>query len=233
MKTRVKNFLRLALYAHKFAGKPKIFCIGHNKTGTTSIAEALRELGITVAAQRPGELLIHNWAKRDFRRLFRFCHTAQAFQDVPFSLPYTFQALDIRFPGSKFILTIRDSPEQWYSSLIHFHTRLFGGGTVPDCNCLKRATYCYTGWMFEANRAIFPTPNDDLYNKEILINHYNFHNQSVMEYFRHRTSDLLVINLAEKGSYAKFCEFICEPCAREEFPWKNRTGDIAVRHHQL
>jgi hypothetical protein len=74
-----------------------------------------------------------------------------------------------------------------------------------------------------------PKPGDDLYNKEIIINHYNFHNQSVMEYFRHRPNDLLVINLAEKGAYAKFCEFIGKLCTREEFPWENRTDKIEVR----
>ena len=229
MKTRVKNFLRLMLNAPKFVGKRKIFCIGQNKTGTSSLAVALRELGITVPLTCLGEPLIHDWAKRDFRKIFHFCHTGQAFQDIPFSLPYTFQALDMRFPGSKFILTIRDSPEQWYSSLIRFHAKLFGNGKVPDRNSLKRATYRYPGWMYEANRAIFPTPEDDLYNKEIMINHYNFHNQSVMEYFRHRTSDLLVINLAEKGSYAKFCEFIGKSCTREGFPWGGNTQPCAHR----
>ena len=192
-------------------------------------AKALKDLGVIVAKQRPAELLIHDWSRKDFRRILRFCHTAQAFQDIPFSLPYTFQALDMRFPGSKFILTMRDNPDQWYNSLVNFHAKHFGHDKVPDYDDLKNATYIYPGWMLEANRAIYQTPDDDLYNKEILINHYNFHNQSVMEYFRHRPNDLLVINLAEKGSYAKFCEFIGKPCTREEFPWENRTDKIEVR----
>ena len=135
----------------------------------------------------------------------------------------------MRFPGSKFILTIRDNPDQWYHSLISFHSKLFGRGKVPDYDDLKKATYVSPGWMLEANRAIYQTPVDDPYNKEILINHYDFHNQFVMEYFRHRPKDLLVINLAEKGAYAKFCEFIEKPCTREEFPWENRTDKIEVR----
>lgn len=193
------------------------------------MAKALKDLGVIVAKQTPAELLIHDWSRRDFRRILRFCHTAQAFQDIPYSLAYTFQALDMRFPGSKFILTIRDKPDQWYYSLISFHSKLFGRGKIPDYDDLKKATYVYPGWMLEANRAIYQTPDDDPYNKEILINHYNFHNRSVMEYFRHRPNDLLVINLAEKGAYAKFCEFIGKPCTREEFPWENRTDKIEVR----
>jgi len=77
--------------------------------------------------------------------------TAQAFQDIPFSLPYTFQALDMRFPGSKFILTIRNNPDQWYHSLISFHSKLFGRGKVPDYDDLKKATYVYPDWILEAN----------------------------------------------------------------------------------
>lgn len=226
---QIKRVLRSTLNVVQCTGKQKIFCIGRNKTGTTSLAKALKDLGVIVAKQRPAELLIHDWSRRDFRRIFRFCHTAQAFQDIPFSLPYTFQALDMKFPGSKFILTMRDNSDQWYSSLISFHSKLLGCGKVPDYDDLKKATYVYRGWMLEANRAIYQTPDNNIYNREILINHYNFHNQSVMEYFRHRPNDLLVINLAEKGSYAKFCEFIGKPCTREEFPWENRTDKIKVR----
>ncbi len=91
-------------------GKQKIFCIGRNKTGTTSLHAALIEMGIVVGRQRHAELMIGDWSKRDFRRLISFCRTAQAFQDIPFSLPYTFQALDMAFPRSKFILTVRESP---------------------------------------------------------------------------------------------------------------------------
>ena len=224
----IKHLLRSKINAARCAGKQKIFCIGRNKTGTTSLAKALKDLGVIVAEQRPAELLIHDWSKRDFRRIFRFCHTAQAFQDIPFSLPYTFQALDLRFPGSKFILSMRKSPEQWYNSLINFHAKKFGCGRVPSYDNLKNANYIYRSWMLEVNRAVYQTPDDDLYNREILINHYNFHNQSVMEYFRHRSDDLLVINMAENSDYAKFCEFIGKPFTRGEFPWENRTDKIEV-----
>ena len=229
MKRIVWKTLKSAIFMTKPVWGPKIFCIGRNKTGTVSLTKALRDLGIIVAEQKPVELLIHDWERRDFRKIVSFCRTAQAFQDIPFSLPFTFQHLDLCFPGSKFILTIRDNPDQWYSSLINFHSKLFGCGKIPDYDDLKNATYVYPGWILEANRAIYQTPADDLYNREILINHYNFHNQSVMEYFRHRPNDLLVINLAEKGAYAKFCEFIGKPCTREEFPWENRTDKIEVR----
>lgn len=223
------SIARLGISFVKSAGKPKVFCIGRNKTGTTSIAKALKELNFIVAEQRPAELLIHDWARRDFRRIIRFCHTAQAFQDIPFSLPFTFQALDMRFPGSKFILTVRDNPEQWYSSVTRFHAKLFGGGEIPSCDDLKKAQYRYAGWMYENIRAVYGTPDANPYDKMTLINQYNSHNQSVIEYFRHRPNDLLVLNISQEGAYQRFCEFLDKPRLRQSFPWENKTADKAVR----
>jgi hypothetical protein len=76
MTRKFKTALRLTLDAVRCVGKQKIFCIGINKTGTTSMAKALSELGISIGRQGPAELLIQDWARRDFRRLIRFCYTA-------------------------------------------------------------------------------------------------------------------------------------------------------------
>lgn len=128
-------------------GKQKIFCVGQNKTGTTSLAKALRGLGIPVGRQSWAERLLSDWGRRDFRRIAWYCRTAQAFQDVPFSLPYTFQAMDAYYPGSKFILTVRDTPEQWYQSLINFLIKKFGREAISSQEALKEVAYCYKGFI--------------------------------------------------------------------------------------
>jgi len=220
---------RWARNAVRAMGRRKVFCIGRNKTGTTSVQRALLELGYVVAPQEPAELMIHDWARRDFRRLIRFCRWYEAFQDSPFSLPFTYQAVDMAFPGSKFILTVRDNAEQWYESLTKFHAKLFGGGQLPTIDALKAAHYRYRGFPYDMNRAIHRTPEGDPYQKDILIAHYKAHNDSVVEYFRHRPDDLLVMNVADAGAYARFCEFLDKPCDRETFPWENKTTDKPVR----
>ena len=53
----------------KVKRKEKIFVIGRNKTGTTSIAEVLSTLGFKLGDQLSAELLIEDWARRDFRSL--------------------------------------------------------------------------------------------------------------------------------------------------------------------
>ena len=105
---------------YQVKGNTKIFCIGANKTGTTSLKKAMDELGFVVGAQITAENLVDDWAQRDFRRIIKYCKSAEFFQDAPFSFEFTYIVMDHAFPGSKFILTERDSPEQWYNlSLIH------------------------------------------------------------------------------------------------------------------
>lgn len=224
-----RTLAQLAAGFFRAAGKQKVFCIGLNKTGTTSMAKAFNDLGLVVGLQRPAELLLKDWARRDFHRIFLYCHTAQAFQDIPFSLPFTFQALDRRFPGSKFILTLRDSPEQWYESLTRFHASIIGRGRIPTMDDLMEATYNFRGAMYVANRLIFNTPPDDPYNQASLISYYNTHNMAVLEYFRHRPEDLLALNVAEPGAYERLSNFLGKPCPARDFPWENKTAGVDSR----
>src|SRR5262245_21810427 len=119
----------------------KVFCIGRNKTGTTSLNEALRSFGFRTGDQIKGKLLLDDWAHRDFQAIIKLCETADAFQDIPFSLDYTFQCVDQAFAGSKFILTIRDSAKEWYESLTRFHTMIVGKNRLPTAEDLKEFGY--------------------------------------------------------------------------------------------
>ena len=204
--------------------KPKIFCIGLNKTGTTSLNMAMEEFGYVSGNQHKGEKLLYAWAKRDFEKIVHHCYSAQFFQDIPFSLPYTYISLDQAFPGSKFILTVRDSPEDWYKSLTAFHAKLWGKDRrIPTKDDLKNSYYSKKGWAWEANRIIYNTPEMEPYNKVQLIDHYNQHNKSVIEYFRHRAGDLLILNVADKKAYAELCKFLDIDIEEKEFPWENKT----------
>ncbi|MCC5941638.1 MAG: hypothetical protein JJU37_08865 [Balneolaceae bacterium] len=220
----VKSSLILSLGTIKSIGKQKFFGIGLNKTGTTSLKTAMKEFGYVVGHQRTAEEYVEDWAKRDFKRIVNYCKTAEFFQDVPFSKPFTYVVLDHAYPGSKFILTVRDSPEQWYESLTKFHASLWGkNGRIPTKEDLQHATYRFKGSPWIGNRLSYNTPEDDPYNKEILIDLYNTYNRQVTEYFRHRPDDLLILNVAEDGAYKNLCEFLNRKPVRDEFPWKNRT----------
>jgi hypothetical protein len=203
--------------------KQKIFCIGRNKTGTTSLKKAMRDFGYITGNQRKAERLIQYYKTRNFKPIIEYCKTAQFFQDAPFSWPFTFIAMDVAFPGSKFILTVRDNPDQWYRSLTKFHGKRMAQESLPTKEDLQNDTYCYKGWAWEVNQMIYDVSEDEPYQKDILINHYEAHNAYVLDYFKYRSKDFLLLNVAEENSYYKLCKFLEQKPLYEKMPWENKT----------
>lgn len=194
-----------------FRKKPKVFVVGCNKTGTTSVAEALRLMGRDVAKQKPAELLLEDWGRRDFRRLLKFCRRHDAFQDVPFSLDWTWVALDQAFPGSRFVLTVRNSSIEWYESMTRYHTRIVGKGRIPTAEDLREYRYVHSGWLLRYHQLVYGVDETLLYDCDIYTRNYENHNTEIMRYFSGRPQDLLVLNIAEPDSMRKLCAFLGEP----------------------
>lgn len=210
--------------AFKYKNEQKIFCIGRNKTGTTSIKVLLESLDIPVGDQRKAELLGKDVLNGVYKKFLKYVkYEGVAFQDIPFSVPHTYKMLDKKFTNSKFILTVRDSPEVWYNSLTKFHAKLFGNGQTPTKSDLIKANYVYPGWMWEINRLHYKTPEDDVYNKDILIKQHIEYNNGVIEYFKDQPEKLLVINLKEPDAAKKICLFLNSEKIIEEIPWENKT----------
>ena len=207
----------------------KYFCIGRNKTGTTSLKTAFSDLGYSVGKQKEAErIAFSDYFNGDFTSLEQYCHSAQVFQDIPFSLPRTYAFLDHAFPGSKFILTMRDA-EQWYQSLTTFHAKLWGrNGSTPTAEDLKNATYITKGSPYTILKT-YGTDDSDPYNKEKLIAHYEKHNRDILSYFKDRPDDLLVIDVTKDGSYQELVKFLGVEPLYDQFPWKNKTAEHAQR----
>lgn len=203
---------------------PKVFCVGRNKTGTTSLAAALRMLGYRVGSQRAAENLMEDWGRRDFRSLISLVHTADAFQDLPFSAAFTYQAMDMAFPGSKFILTIRDSPEQWYRSLARFTQKRLGLDRPYTSLDLKNDPYVHLGWSWRCRELIWGDDAErSVHDEEIQKQHYNEHNSRIKEYFRHRSGDLLVLNVGQPEAMESLCRFLGKPYSGQPMPLLNTT----------
>jgi hypothetical protein len=213
---------------------PKIFCIGcghgdsaynkphGNKSGTRSLREALKGLGYEFGSLSEGERLARNYLAGDFEAIVAFARTATAFKDVPFSLPGTFLHLDRHFPGAKFILTVRDSTEQWYSSITRYHGDWLSPGRLPTAAELKACDYSYPGYMWDVQCRVIGR-EDAPYDRATLFDFYEGHNAAVRAHFAGR-DDLLEINVSEAGAYQRLCAFLgAEPTA-QAFPWLNRTS---------
>lgn len=223
LKSRLRSVASMIRGWH-FRKEPKIFCIGRNKTGTTSMEKVFSALNIPVGPQREAELLMPDWGERRFDRIIHYVrYKGVAFQDTPFSLPGTYRVMDETFPNSKFILTVRDSADVWYNSVTKFHEKKFGSDGVPTKEDLQKATYVYKGWLWDMNRLMYDTPEHDLYHEETLKNHYTHYNAAVIEYFSNKPGKLLVVNLKDEDAAGKISRFLNTGELLAEIPWENRT----------
>jgi hypothetical protein len=203
--------------------RQKVFCIGFNKTGTTSIGAALAGLGFDLAEQTPGERLLEDWGRRDFTALLRFCEQHDAFQDVPFSLPSTFEALDAAFPGSKFILSERNSAETWFRSMTQYHTKVVGKKRLPTPQDLREYGHCYRGWLWRAMELVYGADEQTAYHKDRCVRAYLAHGEHVRAHFRQRPDDLLVLDVATKTAMTDICRFLNIPYDGRPMPHLNAT----------
>ena len=201
--------------------RKKVFCVGANKTGTTSMELLFKQLGLAVAPQGPAEMLLEDWGRRDFRALIEFCAGFEAFQDIPFSLPFTFQAMDQAFPGSKFILTVRNNAREWYESAVRFESMELG--RLPRAEDLKENPYRYKGWCWRAHELPMAIDESTLHDADIYQRHYNRHIDSIVDYFSQRPDDLLVLNLAEPNGVERVCDFLGLPRQQVPMPHLNRS----------
>lgn len=203
----------------------KVFCIGYNKTGTTSIGCALESLGYNLGDQAAAEQLMDNWAVRNFQSIIEYCSKADAFQDLPFSIDFTYQILDFVFPDSKFILTVRDNADEWYESLIRFYQKIMGIEHFPTAKDMKKFPYGGEGWFWRQEKNIFHINETTVCNKEIYKASYTGHNKRVIEYFRFRPNDLLILNLSNPSSIRLLCEFLGKKYVGQRMPHLNKSEE--------
>ncbi|QQX76804.1 MULTISPECIES: sulfotransferase [Aequorivita] len=206
--------------------KPKIFCIGQNKTGTTSLQKFFEDHEFKVGNQPTAELLMDDYIARRWKPILKYCESAEVFQDVPFSNDFLYVVLDHHFPNAKFILSERDNPEQWYNSITNFHTKLFGkDGQVPNKEDLQNANYRYKGFVWKSFFEKYGEVKGDIYKKEHLISVYEEHNKKVKHYFKNKTN-FLVVNLSQPEAIQKLADFINIQPKYEVMPWENKTEAI-------
>lgn len=168
----------------------KIFNIGLSKTGTNSLVEALGVLGYNVLHYPPSDIV-------------GAVEQCDGCADIPTALKY--KELDKRFPGSKFILTVRDK-KSWLKSINkHFHRRpistlgswglqnrvdMYGGKNAEDCDFSR------------------------VYDK---------HHLDVFNYFKNRKEDLLILNICDGEGWDKLCQFLGHEVPDMQFPKSNEA----------
>jgi len=178
----------------------KIFGIGLSKTGTTSLARALEILGYKTK-DYPG---ISRYRAGDLTSVdLEVVDAHDALTDTP--VPSFYRELDQKYPGSKFILTVRESTG-WLKS------------------CKKQFTEPHAASQNDAHKQLFTDLYDTIvFDENKFCAGYDRFIGSVMEYFKERPNDLLVIDVTAGEGWEKLCPFLDEPTPDILFPKANVT----------
>jgi len=189
----------------------KVFGIGAHKTGTTTLEFCLAELGyLPQAAWANSAHMTEHWLANNYMPIFEFAEDYASFSDSPWNYNEFYQHLDEVFPGSKFVLTVRD-PDAWFDSLRSW--------------CTPRGTaHSSVKWLpygSETHLQVYHMPFDcfDDYR-----DHYKFmfqrRNWAVQQYFKDRPDDLLVVDWTQHG-WVELCKFLDKPVPNKPLPHVN------------
>ena len=175
--------------------RPKVFCIGFHRTGTKSLAAALKHLGYRVTG--PNGARDPAIAKHALALALGLAGEFDALNDNP--TPLLYRELDAAFPGSRFILTTR-STDAWLASAV----RYFGADETP-----------MREWIYGHGS---PLGFEAVYRQR-----YEAHNAEVVSYFQGR-SDLLMLDFERGDGWQELCAFLGEAVPGAAFPHVNRTA---------
>lgn len=173
----------------------KVFCIGFHKTGTKSLAAALRTLGYRVTG--PNGVRDPEIATNVYDMAAKLVTQYDAFQDNPW--PIIYREMDERHPGSKFILVLRDT-QAWIDSQV----KHFGTEETP----MRK-------WIYGVG---CPKGNEEVY-----LARYARHNREVQEYFASRPDDLLVMKLESGAAWEPICRFLGKKVPDLPYPRENTS----------
>jgi hypothetical protein len=189
------------LQEERVSNRPKVVGIGFHKTGTTSLRVALEMLGYTVTGP--------NWVDDPDigRKVYDLARAEldlyDAAQDNPW--PILFREIDAWYPGTRFVLTIR-ATDSWIRSAVNY----FGSKTTP-----------MREWIYG--------PGSPEGHEQIYVERYEKHNREVIEYFRDRADDLLVMDLKRGDGWRQLCPFLGHPIPARPFPHVNAAASRATK----
>ncbi len=133
-----RSFSRLRKNSRSIRGKPhKVFCIGFNKTGTTSLHELFCQLG----------LRSYHGIKWRYMGNTDLLNRFDCFSD---GIPDDFRMLDSMFPNSKFILQVRNLDE-WVASRLEHIRRRKQTGIHKITGAWDDTDFAVSNWLKERN----------------------------------------------------------------------------------
>lgn len=192
---------------------PKVFGLGLSRTGTHSLTAALARLGFDVVHYPTDPTTIRELMSGHFDLTLLRRHAGITdITTVPF-----FQALDVQYPGSKFILTVRDKPA-WIESITSFLERRSPAAEPARYRDRPELQY-FRRFLRERAYGV------DHPDRDQVARAFDRHRDAVMGYFTGRPRDLLVLDVAAGEGFEKLCPFLGVPVLDEPFPQEGGRPD--------
>src|SRR5215208_2900112 len=196
----------------------KVFGLGLSKTGTTSLAAALNILGIKTIHFPHDETTYCELTSGEYR--LSILNEYDGAADTPIA-PYYAQ-LDMVYPDSKFILTVRDKNSWLRSAERHWEADQHRRTTRID-EMGNREFYKFVDFI---HAVVYGTI---AFNPDRFSYVYDTHERNVRQYFAGRPDDLLILDIAGGDSWGKLCGFLKLEIPDTPFPHKN--PGVADRLH--
>jgi hypothetical protein len=170
----------------------KIFGIGLSRTGTTSLTFALSQLGLHA---------------HHFPRSREVIDAADAVTDTPVAA--SFVELDVAYPGSKFILTLRDLP-----------------GWLDSCQALwDSSVHLFDEFTARIHRQLYGREDFD---RAAFTEAYARHESDVVRHFKERQQSLLRMDICAGDGWELLCPFLGFEQPATPFP--HRNARVALGH---
>jgi hypothetical protein len=187
--------------------KKKVFVIGANKTGTTTMKSALSTLGYNLCPESVwygNNRMINSFIKKDLNPFFGLVEEYDAFEDRPWNHSIFYQILNQRFPNSYFILTLRN-PITWIKSVRNY-----------SHITKNHPSYDKTSWVYYGVDDFLKIPDNRL------IELYVARNNEIIRYFKD-ARNFLIMDLENGDKWDKLCSFLECEIPNFEFPHLNKT----------
>jgi len=215
--------------------KDKIICVGLNKTGTSSLTENLRKLGLNVWAggddnKKTISFSNYTFQNKSIGNTIDLIEKTDVdfFQDIPFSCPGISEKIINIFPQARYILTVRENSDKWVKSVKNFWPNNFKDNEFKinaislSEKTLNLGKYTYPSYLLN----MFETWDIDKYDGNIdekLTEVYKNHINSVRNTLISNNCDWIEIDVSRKGELKKLTEWLNIYNEGEDFLWINKT----------
>ncbi len=201
--------------------QPKIFGIGLDRTGTTSLAAALNQLGIPTLHYAQDSKTQQELLKASRLTIL------EKYQGIIHETSPFYQKLDALYPGSKFILTVREK-EQWLKSV----DRLFEANSqrLTRLNQFERQNL---ELYHELKYGLKLTHRLTTFDSTNYWKAYQKHQNQVLEYFSDRLDDLLMLHICAGEGWEKLCPFLGIDIPETAFPHEHTGQKLTAWNNRV